>query len=64
MKLNLDLIEAHLRVLFEDGLYKLTNSEDNQFVIIGQLSQVIQANLIENQKGVVYAPDRFNLPDP
>ena len=61
MKLNLDLIEAHLRALFEDGLYKLTNSEDSQFVIIGQLSQVIQANLIENQKGVVYAPDRFTF---
>ncbi|QRN83576.1 DUF3662 domain-containing protein [Chloroflexota bacterium] len=61
MKLNLDLIEAHLRALFEDGLYKLTNSEGSQFNIIEQLSQVIQANLIENHKGTVYAPDRYTF---
>ena len=61
MKLNLDLIEAHLRALFEDGPYKLTNSRSSQFDIIGQLSKVIQANLVENHKGVIYAPDRFTF---
>lgn len=61
MKLNLDLIEAHLRALFEDGLYKLTNSEDSHFNLIGQLTKVIHANLEENNKGVIYAPDRFTF---
>jgi hypothetical protein len=59
MKLNLDLLEAHLRGLFEDGLYKLTNSKDSQFNIIEQLSQVIQDNLVETDDERVFAPDRY-----
>lgn len=59
MKLNLDLIEAHLRGLFEKSLYKLMNSEDSQFNIIEQLSQVIQDNLVETSDDRVFAPDRY-----
>jgi len=59
MKLNLDQIEAHLRGLFEDGLYKLTNSEDSQFNIIEQLSQLIQDNLVETNNERIFAPDRY-----
>lgn len=59
MKLNLDLLEAHLRGLFEDGLYKLTNSEESQFNIIEQLSQVIQNNLVETDDERILAPDRY-----
>lgn len=61
MKLNLELIEEHLRSLFEDALYKLTNSPQGQFNLIEQLSATIQANLVETNKGVAYAPDRYQF---
>lgn len=61
MKLNLDLIEEHLRALFEDALYKLTPNPDGPFNLIEQLSTTILINTVENNKGIVYAPDRYRF---
>jgi hypothetical protein len=65
MKLNLEIIEEHLRALFEDSLYKLMNNPQEPFNLIEQLSATIQANLVETNKGIAYAPDRYEflIPD-
>jgi pSer/pThr/pTyr-binding forkhead associated (FHA) protein len=61
MKKNLDRLEAQLRALFEDKLTEALTGKSTSTEWVDELVRVMQANLDQNQDGVVVAPDRYFL---
>jgi hypothetical protein len=64
MNTNLDKIEAHLRSLFEEKLFKIFNTEEHPRSLIDDLILVMKQNIITGKDGKHFAPDRFILSVP
>ncbi len=64
MNNNLDKIEAHLRYLFEERLFKILKSEGYPRSLIEDLIDVMEKNILTAENGQSFAPDRFILSVP
>ena len=64
MNKNLDKIEAHLRYLFEERLFSIFKGEGHPRSLIEDLIGVMQQNILTNDVGQTFAPDRFILSVP
>ena len=64
MNKNLDKIEAHLRYLFEDRLFLIFKHEGQPRLLIEDLIGVMEQNILTNEDGQTFAPDRFVLSVP
>ncbi|MCB2202797.1 DUF3662 domain-containing protein [bacterium] len=61
MKINLDLIEARLRNLFEDALLQVFRDDQTPAHLIDALLNAISENIQQTENGELLAPDRFTL---
>jgi hypothetical protein len=61
MKINLDLIEARLRNLFEDALLQVFRNESAPAHLIDALLNAISDNIQQTENGDLLAPDRFTI---
>ncbi len=59
MNKNLDRIELHLRMLFEEKLIRIFTGKQHQSTLIEDLIQSMRDNLKIHQEGRLYAPDYF-----
>jgi len=61
---NLDKLEAHLRFLFEDKLFSIFNVEGHSRSLFSDLIHVMEQNIITNDAGLSFAPDRYIISVP
>ncbi len=61
MKINLDLIEARLRNLFEDALLRVFRDNPAPVRLIDALLKAISENIEQTAEGDLLAPDRFTI---
>ncbi|MDY6872705.1 MAG: FhaA domain-containing protein [Chloroflexota bacterium] len=61
MNINLDLIEARLRNLFEDALFQVFREDSTPVHLIDALLSAIAQNMYQTENGDLLAPDRFTI---
>jgi hypothetical protein len=61
MNKNLDRIEEHLRIMFEQSLPKIFIGSQSKLTLIENLMIVMRENLHKDIDGEIHAPDQFDI---